>query len=184
MASQPFVDVRVVGVEQRRHAAVLRQCAGHEPDHLFPERVEQAFVVVGVADRIHDDIAQAPQIEPLRREVLGDRRAGARVGQHPSHLLFQNVRIVEASLHGQLQQRLVGQAAPEKERQARRKLQIAQPIRFPVRITAVGIAVDPQQEFGVDEDSLNGELNARFKAASLGATPRRRTAATPRRPCP
>ena len=64
-------------------------------------------------------------IQPLAGEVA-DQRLGARIGQHPPHLLLQHRRVVQLALRSaRSQQLVVGNAAPQEERQPRRQLQVA-----------------------------------------------------------
>ena len=128
MPRQPFVDERVVRVQQIEHAAILAQRAGDEQLRLLLERLQQALVVVGIAVRIDHHFLDAPQIQPLGGEIVDQRVGGARVGQHAPHFLFEGRRIRELSALGQRQQAIVGDAAPQEERQARGQFQIAQPI--------------------------------------------------------
>ncbi len=58
--------------------------------------------------------------------------ASARVvGQHAAHLLLEHGGILEAPLHGRIEELIVGNAAPEKKRQPRGQLEI---------VDAIGIA--------------------------------------------
>ena len=54
-----------------------------------------------------------------------DERVGLRIGQHPPHLLLEHRRLVQLALRGEVEQLVVGNAAPEEERQPRRQLEIA-----------------------------------------------------------
>ena len=83
---EPLVDERVVGVEQLVHAAVAAQGAGHEELGLVAERLEQRFVVVGIDDRVDDDLGDPAQVQPLGGEVVHQRIGGAGVGEHPPGL--------------------------------------------------------------------------------------------------
>ena len=59
---------------------------------------------------------------------LVDERLRARIGQHPPRLLLEHRRLVQLALRRQVEQLVVGNAAPEEERQARRQLEVADPI--------------------------------------------------------
>ena len=89
MPRQPFVDERIVGVQQIGDAAILAQRAGHEHLGFLLERLQQALVIVGIAIRIDHHFLDAAQVQPLRGEIVHQRVGGARVGQHAPHFLFQ-----------------------------------------------------------------------------------------------
>ena len=56
MAREMLVDERVVGVEEPRDRLVLLDRAADEQLGLAPERLHQAQVVIGIAQRIDDDV--------------------------------------------------------------------------------------------------------------------------------
>ena len=88
---------------------------------LAPERVAQVVVEVGELVGVGRDVLQVADVQPLPREVL-HQRVGVRVGQHAPHLRLEHRRLAQASRRGQIEQRVVGHAAPEEERQPRRQL--------------------------------------------------------------
>ena len=59
---------------------------------------------------------------------------------------------------GQVQQLFVRNAAPQKKRQARREIDVAEPVHGPAR-RAGGIALDAEQEIEADEHALERRLN-------------------------
>ena len=77
---------------------------------------------------MNDDFVNAAKIQPLSREVVDKRIYGARVRQHAPHLLFQHDRFGQLSALGEIEQALVGNAAPQKEREPRGDFEIAQSI--------------------------------------------------------
>ena len=64
-------------------------------------------------------------MQPLPGEVA-DERLGLRIGQHPSNLLLEHGWLLQPSLSGDGQQLVIGNAAPEEEREPRRQIEIAQ----------------------------------------------------------
>ena len=126
-----------------------------------------------------DHLADAAQVQPLRGEIVDERAGGAGVGQHAPHLLFENRRTGELSALGEVEQALVGNAAPQEERQARRDFQIAQALRqAEARLGAPKLAgrsdcerrlgpMDAQQEVGIDEHAFERELNAGVEAPAV-----------------
>ena len=60
-------------------------------------------------------------------KLVGERLR-ARIGQHPPRLALQHGRIAQLALRRQVEQLVVGDAAPEEERQTRRQLDVADAI--------------------------------------------------------
>ena len=120
---------------------------------------------------MHDHFRDAPQVQPLRREVVHERGGRARIGEHAAHLLFEDRRLGELAALGEIEQPLVGNAAPEEERQPRCQLDVAQTAGRCRRRTCIGrrIVLNAQQEIRVDQDPLERELNARIEAAAVAA---------------
>ena len=106
-------------------------------------------------------------MQPLDGEVV-DERPGAGIGQHAPDLRLQHRRIAERAPLRRIEQRLVGNAAPQEERQARGHLHVAQAVRR-ARSRPGRIAFDAQEEIGVDEHPLERELDAGVKAAAARA---------------
>ena len=83
----------------------------------------------------------AAQIQPLRGEIVHERLGRARIGQHPPHLLFEDRRLGELPALGQVEQALVGNAAPQEKRQARGDFEVAQAIAAgPASLPATRVA--------------------------------------------
>jgi hypothetical protein len=129
VSCQPFVDERIVRIQEFRDAAVLAQRAADEELGFPLERLKKTQVIVGIAVWIDDDFLDAPQIEPLGRKVVNQRTDGPGVGQHAASFCFERRRIRELPALGQPEQTLVRDAAPQEERQSRGDLDVAQPIR-------------------------------------------------------
>ena len=142
---QPLVDERVVGAQQLQRAAVLAQDVREEQLGFAAEGL--ADVVVEV--REHQDVGldlrfEVAQLQPLAGEVA-DQRVGPRVGEHPPDLGRQHAGRAETAGRGQVQQRLIGDAAPEEERQPRRELDVADAAGG-ARAQAGRVALDPVEE--------------------------------------
>ena len=123
---QTFVDERVVGVQQIDDAAVLADGARDEQLGFALEGLQQAQVVVRIEIRIDDYLVDAPQIQPLRREIVDQRVGRARVGQHPAHFLLEHRTDRKLSALRQPEQPIVRDAAPQEERQPRSQVEIAE----------------------------------------------------------
>ena len=67
------------------------------------------------------DGTQVSQVEPLLGEV-GDEDVGARIGQHAADLAFEDGGLFEFALGGGVEEFVVGDAAPEEEARAARRV--------------------------------------------------------------
>ena len=128
MLRQPFVDERIVGIQQIQNAAVLVHDAVEEQLDLPPERLSQ--VVVEVRIEIDQRIVglQGAHVQPLAREVL-DERFRSRIREHAAHLLLEHRGFFQPALRRHRHQLVVRNAAPEEEGQARGQLPGAVPRR-------------------------------------------------------
>src|SRR5258706_12355946 len=90
-------------------------------------------------------------------------------------LLLQHGGPGELSRAGEIEQMVVRQAAPEKERQAGRDLEATQPVgRWPAAgVGASGgrILVQAQKEVGINEHPFERELDSRVEATAVSTTP-------------
>ena len=114
-------------------------------------------------------LVEVAQIQPLRREVV-DQRLGALVGQHAAHLLLEHRGVLEAPVHRGIEQLVVGNAAPQEERQPRRQLEIVDAIgaglaRCPRSLGGGGLALDAEQERRARQHRAQRHLDAVLEAA-------------------
>jgi len=114
MSCEPLVDERVVGRQQVHDARVVAQHAPEQKLRFFAEALPQVAVELAArgAQRV-----ELPQPKPLRGEVR-DERVGFRVREHAPHLPLEDRRLRELAGRRSREQRLVGDAAPEEEREA------------------------------------------------------------------
>ncbi len=75
------------------------------------------------------DVIELAQVEPLAGEVL-DEGVCLRVREHALDLLIEHLRIAQPSFGRNVEQFIVGNAAPQEERQTRRKIDVADAIRL------------------------------------------------------
>src|SRR5262245_15970639 len=97
VASECFVDVRVVRAQQLEDAAILTNRVANEQFGLDWKRLQQGasrIADVGVVGRI---LVQEPQIQPLGGEPPYQRSGGPGVRQHSPGLLAQDLGIRERS---------------------------------------------------------------------------------------
>ena len=97
----------------------------------------------------------------LRHQLLRPR-----ILEHPPDLLFQNGVFVQLILAGQLQQLVVGDAAPQEERQARGQFQIGDAIDLAGgQIGRLGLAAE--HKFGVRQDPAQRHLDPVVETAFI-----------------
>ncbi len=114
---EALVHVRVVGGEQLDHRSVLLHDVREEQFGLTHHRVGERLIEVGVAQRVRMDLVQVLEAEPLARESRPEC-LGPGVGQHAQHLALQLVRIRKIALVRDVDQLLIGRAAPQEEGEA------------------------------------------------------------------
>ncbi len=102
-------------------------------------------------------------MQPLPGEVL-DQRGSLGVGEHPLYLLGE--RRPQLVLLSQAKQFLVGDAAPEEERQPGREFKIADGMHGS-GCAALRVALDAEQEIGRDQDRSQGHFDPGFKTAAV-----------------
>ena len=165
VAREPLVDERVVGRQQVEHAPVLGHEAREEQLGLAAERLPQVVVEIGEPLDDGNVALEAPQGQPLAGEVGGQRRR-PRVGQHPPHLALEDPRLAQAARLGEVEQLVVGAAAPQEERQPRRQLEAADGIGVS-RLEARRLDLDAVDEPRIGENPLQPHLDAGLEAAAV-----------------
>ena len=154
---EPLVQVGVIGSQKVEQASIFPDDAGEQELGFFDERLTQRFVErknhrVG----LHGfDVAQ---VQPLPGEVR-DERIGARIGQHAPDLALEDHWVFQPAAFGQIEQLVVGDRAPQKERQPRRELEIADSIGCLAGL----VALDAEQKLRRDEQRLKRVLNSSLK---------------------
>ncbi len=116
MPRKTLVDEGVISGHQIHDIAILANYTFE--DHFGFPLEGLAQVVVEVGEFIVEGCGrpQIAQIEPLSGEIL-NQRICFRIGQHPAHLRTQDSRILQFACGAGLDESIVGDAAPEEERQ-------------------------------------------------------------------
>ncbi len=164
MPGQALVDERVVRIQQIEHAAILAHDAVEQQLGFALERLPQIVVEVRKHQEVGVPVPQLAQEQPLSGEI-GDERARPRVVQHPSDLLLERRGVLELALLGGLQQLLVGNAAPQEKRQARRQLEIGDAVRG-AGGNVRRIALEPEHEVRVGQNPAQRHLDAAVEVAA------------------
>ena len=167
MLRQPLVEERVVGIQQFHHAAILAHDVLEEQLGLALEALAQALVELGEDVRIGLLLREIAQVEPLPGEIR-DQRFGARIVQHAPHLLVQHGGVLQLALLRQVQQLVVGNAAPQEEGEPRRQFQIADAIDAAGR-AARRILLDAEEEVGRNQQRAQRLLDAEIEIALRAA---------------
>src|SRR5262245_23930152 len=122
MLREPLVEKRVVGTQQIAHASVLAQNAVDEELGLLAKRLTEVVVEVGIQANVRVDRCEVAQPEPLPGEVARDV-VRARIGEHSADMALEHIWSMELAANGRIEQRVIRNAAPDKERQARSQLE-------------------------------------------------------------
>ncbi len=130
---------------------------------LAPHRLPQPLADVGEPVLVGDHGRDVPQVEPLAREAR-DQRARPLVGEHAPRLRLEHRGLAQPARLGEVEQLVVGDAAPQEEGQARRELEVADGVALPRRDPG-RVALDPQHELGAREQPPQGHLDAGVEAA-------------------
>ena len=127
MPRELFVEKRLVRRQQIDDAAILFQLSVEEQLHLLDERDPQVVVEPGkLLVEIRREQPDISRLQPLLEEVLHQRGACTLVAQHAADLSIEHRRLVQLSTDRRVEQFVIGNAAPQEKRQARRQLDIGQ----------------------------------------------------------
>src|SRR5690606_24982961 len=91
------------------------------------------------------------------------------VGQHAADLRLEHLPIVKLAARGDVEQLVVGNAAPQEEREPRRELEVAHSVGGP-RGHVGRIVLETEEELRAREQTLERDLNTALESA-LGASP-------------
>ena len=158
---QPLVDERVVGAQELEGAPVLAQLTLEEQPGLLPEGLAQILVELGKHVHVRHGRFQVAGVEPLAEEARRERpRAG--IGEHPPYFLLQDRPVLQHPRVRQIEEAVVGNAAPEQEGQPGRELDVADAID----LAGCGVPrrpLDAVEELDVGQDALEPAAHARFE---------------------
>ena len=166
---QTLVYESVVCAQQLRNGPILAQIVGDEHLRLLSVRVEEAVVEVRILKRIGELLGEEAKVEPLGRKTFDECVDGARIRQHPPNLLLIHGGFGQTPVFGQLEQGLVGDAAPQEERQPRGDRYVVEVIDV-ARLDPGGRTIDAEQKLRVDYESFQRELDPGVEAATFRAT--------------
>jgi hypothetical protein len=121
MSGEPFVQVSVVSIQKVEDAAILTDKAAHEHPRFLVECGGQRRIELRICLLVRLDVTQTAQSEPLRREVVR-QTSGTSVGEHASNRGVPHLFIGQLCSASQIQKIIVGDAAPQEERQPGRQL--------------------------------------------------------------
>ena len=113
---------------------------------------------------VRRDLVQLGEVQPLEREILA-HRPGPRIGKHPLYLGSQHVGFAETRFGGELQEFFIRQAAPQKEGEPRRQLQIGERANR----TRADSGLGPIEEMRARQDGAEHITHAAFEASRRGS---------------
>ena len=163
MLGKTLVEKRVIGAEQVQHVPILAHDALEEQLRFPAQGLPQVVVEIGKQPCIRSGSGKVAQIQPLLREVI-DQRFGTAVSQHPAHLAFEHRRLAQLTLNRRVEQFIVRNAAPDKEREPRRQIQIRQAIHG-TRRGIRWILFDTEEKVRAGEDRAKRHFDAGFETA-------------------
>ena len=163
MARQPFVQERVIGVEEVKDAAILAKNAADKKFCLALHGLAEVIVEIGKGAGIRRDGAQVTQEEPLIGET-GHKRLRARIGEHALYLPFEFGGCAEIGS----QKFVIGNARPQKKREPRGQFNIADAINR-TRGKARGLGLDAEKKLRIGKNQTQGTLDAGFEIPLVAA---------------
>ena len=165
---QTLVQPGMVGGQEIEDAAVPAQDTVEEQLGLADQPLPQRLVErqrIGIAGT-HRGVGEIAQLQPLAREVTGQRRRPG-VGDHPPDLPLELGRIGEPPRVRRRQQRVVGQAAPQEEREPGGELEVRHRIRAAGH-RVDGIRLESEQEVGARQQVAQRALDASLEVLATG----------------
>ena len=117
MPREPLVHVGIVGIEQPQHALVFEDDALEEHLGFALHRLAEVVIEVREDVGVGLEASQVAEEQPLSGEVAPERPR-AFVLEHAANLLLDDRRFAQSSRDRQVQQLIVGDAAPEEERES------------------------------------------------------------------
>ncbi len=133
MLGQALIQECVVGAQQLQHVAIVTHDAFEEQFRPPPECL--AEIVVEAREQPHVGDWRRPDSADRATDRKNSTPSASRplIGEHAAHLVLQHSRRAQFSLNRDIQQFVVGNAAPQKERKSRSEFEIANPVRRSVR---------------------------------------------------
>ena len=143
VTGQLLVEERVVRGQEIHDAAVFLQLALEEQLGLAHERRAEVVVEPGEAPvRVRRQQPHVANLQPLTEEVPHQCLARARIRQHAPHLPIEHAGVVQLAANREIEQLIIGNAAPEEKRQARCELDVGKAVRLR---PACAFGADPPQ---------------------------------------
>src|ERR1700681_2540828 len=122
MARQTLIEERIVGTQQLDDAAILAYLVVDEQFRFGLIGCTEAFIESRKDGRVWRGVAKIAQLKPLPRKILHEG-SRPRIRKQSADLLIEYGWRGQASLGRCIEQFAIWNAAPQKERQPRRKLQ-------------------------------------------------------------
>ena len=166
---QSLVDERVVGAQEIHHAAILAKLVLDEQFRLTLERRAKVLVELRKQLDVGPHVPDVAQLQPLIHEVVDEHRR-TWVGDHPPHLLVQHGRVRQLPTGGHVEKLVIGDAAPQEERQPRRELDVGEAMDGCTR-GVDRITLYTEEEIRADEQTHEGDLDAGFEVTLVTPAP-------------
>src|SRR5579885_3038188 len=128
MTRQLLIEERFIRCQQVDRAAVLLQLGVQKQLGFRDEGRPQVVVEPGELGAVRIEQPYVAGLQPVFEEIVHQRSTRARIGEQARHLLLQDRGLVQLALDGEIEEGIVGDAAPQEEREARGELDIRNPV--------------------------------------------------------
>ena len=124
MLGEALIEEGVIALDKVEDASVVAQDRGKKQLALTLHCCAQRCIKLGELLHIGALEFEVAQVQPLAGKILLQRQCAV-IGEHARYLLLEHLRLAQLALFRQQQQLFIGQAAPQKQRQARCVFSIA-----------------------------------------------------------
>src|SRR6267378_547757 len=163
MPREAFIDECVVGIQQIQNAPVLPEHAGEEQFGFLLHGLTQIFIEIRKFRGVGQNRLEIAQVKPLTGKVL-HQSVRARIRKQPPNLLFKNGGIFQFALLGCIEERVIGNAAPQEKRQTRSELNVTDAV-YRARSDLRRVAFDAEEEAWTDQYSPKRHFDSGLKTS-------------------
>ena len=163
MPGESGIHEGVIGRVQLEHAAILAHQIIEEQFRFAPHRRAKLLVEIGILPNVGLHLVEVLQSQPLRGKSGGEGRH-ARVSHHALHLALQYRGLRQSAARRNRQQLPIGGRRPEKEREARREVEIANFIAR-ARLDLRWRTLEAEDEVRAGQHSFQRRANAGLESA-------------------
>src|SRR5215468_9552851 len=168
---QPFIEEGIIRADQAEHAAILTQYAVEEELGFLPEGLPQVIIEVAINGVVRSDGIDIAQPQPLPGEIRRQVER-ASIGKHTARLFLELSGLGQFSPDCGIEQLIVRDAAPQKERKTRCQLEIADPVGA-VRRNSLQVSFHSEQEVRIGKHRAQRSFDSGVEITFIEAAPYR-----------